>query len=509
MLVVTFHRLSRSCLELPPEIAYRTLALPINSMETARFFTDLRSLLDDARHAFRHTVGQLFEDLAPLLTEAKRLESQLDRSEARRFNALKYLRTDELGLSRIIADLLDPHADHGQGAVFLEKLLVTLKEQTPIDPGAGLDLCQVSVTPELTITGDRRIDVVVEIADGRKKYALAVENKPYADDQRHQVRDYLRYLRMRFGRNFLLIYLSPTGEGPTEWSVSRRQLLTDWRQHFAILPYDQARAATEPDGYEAFRLPFSLTDWLESCRKASEADRLRWFLDETRRFCQRTFGGHTMTSNLESNTIRDFLFRNPEHFDTALAVIDSWTSIRDEVCNRFFDRVCSRIKSAEKLEPYAEDLHIESAYGGDTARSNCIWLYRDRWPAYSVPDTSRPPQAKGRIAILLRADGRLLCDWLFGIRRPLPDGDLSDDERNRRRRLDEELLGVLGPSLSRSDGWPWWVYADEDKRHWNSLVPALYRECEADEDGDITRYFVDTFVDFAIKAIPVIDDIEV
>ena len=477
-------------------------------METARFFTDLRRLLDHARHAYRRSVAQLFEGLAPILAEAKRLELQLDRSEARRFNALKYLQTDELGLSRIITDLLDPHADHGQGTIFFEKLLVALKEVSPIDPGAALDRCQFSVTPELTITGDRRIDIVVEIADGRKRYALAVENKPYADDQRHQVRDYLRYLRMRFDRNFLLIYLSPTGKGPTEWSVSRWQLLTDWRQRFVILAYDQARAATEPDGFETFRLPFSLTDWLESCRNASKADRLRWFLDETRRFCQRTFGGHTMTSNLESNTIRDFLFRNPEHFDTALAVIDSWTSIRDEVCKRFLDQVCSRIKAAEALEQYAEDLHIESNYGGDTARSNCIWLYRDRWLVYPVQDSSRPPQTKGRTAILLRADGRLLCDWLFGIRRPVPEGDLSDDERNRSRRLDEELLSVLGPSLSRSDWWPWWVYVDEEKRHWNPLVPALHCECEAEEDGEITRYFVDTLVEIARKAIPVIDDIE-
>ena len=32
-----------------------------------------------------------------------------------RFNNLDYLRDDELGLSRIIADLLNPKASHGQG----------------------------------------------------------------------------------------------------------------------------------------------------------------------------------------------------------------------------------------------------------------------------------------------------------------------------------------------------------------------------------------------------------
>ena len=41
-----------------------------------------------------------------------------------------------------------------------------------------------------------------------------------------------------------------------------------------------------------------------------------------------------------------------------------------------------------------------------------------------------------------------------------------------------------------------------------SPVPALHRECEAEQDGDLTRNSVDMFVDVATKAIPVIDEIE-
>ena len=97
--------------------------------------------------------------------------------------------------------------------------------------------------------------------------------------------------------------------------------------------------------------------------------------------------------------------------------------------------------------------------------------------------------------ILLRTDGRELRVWLMGVRRPTPAGDMTGDEKKRRRRLDEQLLSALGPSCSRSKWWPWWIYVNEDKRHWNPLVPALHRECEAEQDGDLTRYFVDMFVD--------------
>ena len=84
-------------------------------MDTARFFTDVRGQIDDARHANRRAVGRLFAYLPPRLTAARRQELQLDRQHERRFNVLDYLKTDEMGLSRIIADLLDPQATHGQG----------------------------------------------------------------------------------------------------------------------------------------------------------------------------------------------------------------------------------------------------------------------------------------------------------------------------------------------------------------------------------------------------------
>ena len=501
-------RQPRSRPDLQQEIACLSHAPFIDTMNTASFFSGLRGRLDDVRHANRLAIGQLFAHLSPRLATARELELELDRQLARRFNVLNYLKTDELGLSRIVADLLDPYATHGQGVFFLRKLLLALKESTQFDPDVDVDRVRVSVALEQVITADRRIDILVEIVDGHSKYALAIENKPYAGDQEHQVRDYLRFLREQYGQNFLLIYLSPTGEGPSEWSIPAQQLRESWQERFAILPYDQGDAATEPDRFEAFRLSFSLTQWLESCRTACEVDRLRWFLGDTLKFCQRTFGGRIMTSDRESQEIRDYLFENPNQFDTALAVVESWPSIKHQVCKKFFERLVSRIKAAAALKTYADDLHIESAYGGDTAKSNCIWLYRDRWARYPVKESSTPPQTNGRTAILLRTDSRELRDWIMGVRRPTPAGDMTGDERKQRRYLDEQLLSALGPSSSRSDWWPWWIYVNEDKRHWNPLVPALHRECEAEQDGDLTRYFVDMFVDVAIKAIPVIDEIE-
>ena len=215
-----------------------------------------------------------------------------------------------------------------------------------------------------------------------------------------------------------------------------------------------------------------------------------------------------MTSDLEATAIRDYLLRNPEHFDTALAVFDSWTSIRDEVCSRFLKRLSSRIKTAPALQPYTGDMNIATAYGGEAKSSNCIWLYRDRWSPYRAVNTSKLPHTSGRTAIELgNADKGPNC-WYIGVRIPKSADDLTIREAMRRRHLVKRLATTLELTGNSDKWWAWWVYAIKENQHWNPLVPALHRECEAEDNGDITRYFVDTFVEIACKAISVIDEIE-
>ena len=66
---------------------------------------------------------RFFGELTARLNGARALAGELDRELAPRFNFFDYLRDDELGLSRVIADLLDPQASHGQDRLFLRTLL--------------------------------------------------------------------------------------------------------------------------------------------------------------------------------------------------------------------------------------------------------------------------------------------------------------------------------------------------------------------------------------------------
>ena len=66
----------------------------------------------------------------------------------------------------------------------------------------------------------------------------------------------------------------------------------------------------------------------------------------------------------------------------------------------------------------------------------------------------------------------------------------------------------LAAGSGEEDFWVWWDWVDDQWKDWNPLVPELRRESEDNKGGEITNYFVDKFIEVAMKAIPVINKIE-
>jgi hypothetical protein len=309
--------------------------------------------VEAVRQARNEDCVRLLQELTPHLHAAR----EQDRRLARHFNIFRYLRDDELGLSRIIADLLDPTGEHGQGATYLNAMLELLELQkvAPAEPDSG----RVRVVTERG-TGGRFIDITVDIPTNGGTFCLAFENKPYAGDQHRQCIDYLEFLRRQYGERFLLVYLPPRYRMPEESSLPLADYREHWTKHFRVLPYvaDDARlgeddhfdddggasvradsgaddARTEDDAlaednakdHEATAAyddavvddGASLADWFATCYKLSEAERLRWFLREARLYCREHFGDSTMTDT-EARYVRKYLDENPRHLHAAFAV---------------------------------------------------------------------------------------------------------------------------------------------------------------------------------------------
>ena len=473
-----------------------------------RFFTELEGQLQAARKENRDRCQCFFKELKPRLEAARKLEHELNRHLAHRFNVFKYLRTNELGLSHIIADLLDSKASHGQGATFFRTLFEQLEERSGWPSGIKVDERSLSVCTEFNTAGNRRIDIAVQFKDTQgTPHCIAIENKPYADDQDNQIRAYLHFLNEKFEGRFILIYSPPSSQGPSSKSIDKFELDDRWTKHFRILPYIQA-AADPKDGFEGYRLrDYSIEDWLADCRKNCDVERLRWFLRDAESFCQRKFGGHSMATNSDTRTIENFLYSNPEHLLTAQVVHDSWAAIKERVCSRFLNHLRDRIEqeAKEKLSMFSHDVRVGCKYGGEKLYEKRLWLYRSSWIPYQEAETSDSNQ---RTSIRLEAEDRGPNTWFYSVSSPLEVQGMSDSDRVRRSRLgaalNEEFMGYDSDSSER---WAVWDYANEHMRDWNTLLPRLHRECEA-KRGKITDYFVNRFLDVAARAIPIIDEFD-
>ena len=176
-------------------------------MVVAGQISEILRRVNEARKARQEHCVRLLEELAPIFLEAKK--SNRERQQAPRFNSFKYLRDDEIGLSHVIADLLDPRAEHGQGTIFLEAMLEILPDQPGWLNGLHpLNADSIHVKQEHWIPdGGGRMDITVEISSATGHACLAFENKPYASDLDLQIISYLEYLDRQYRTHFLLIYL--------------------------------------------------------------------------------------------------------------------------------------------------------------------------------------------------------------------------------------------------------------------------------------------------------------
>lgn len=451
--------------------------------------SELLRQVTDARLARHRECTRFLSELTPRLRAARKAERERERHRAPRFNVFRYLREDELGLSRIIADLLDPAGDHGQGTSFLEAMLDGLPETRGRFGGLRAESASpIKVVTERYANG-RFIDITVDIPTATGRFCLAFENKPYASDQHGQVKAYLEYLREQYGTRFLLVYLPPVQRWPDEDSfpLADRSL---WPDHFRIMPYNGSDA--------------SLEDWFATCRKLCDADRVSWFLRDARLFCQQRFGESTMTTNSDTRFVREYLSNNPSHMSAALAVHDAWRLVRVEVCKRFLEHLRNTLEDKLRmvLPGFEGNFGVKCRYGEKNKNASALWITRDAW----LPYDDLPSNQEGRNAIMLQSEGQGRNGWYWGVSSPKSPGGMTPAERERHKQLCDALLRHgLSLSNSKGDWWAQWEYPPRH-RNWDPMVPELYEECEAG-GGPVTTLFVDGLVKIARHAIPAIDEV--
>ena len=454
----------------------------------------LRDRVAQERRLAELRPGRFLSSLLPRLAGAAAIEAALAHRTANRFNVLDYVRKDELGLSRVIADLLDPAGPHGQKTLFLRAFLRLIDAASPaacLPDNDKLDECGIVVTRERPIeTGEpdleapRRLDIcVVFQLSGQDAVCLAIENKPYAGDGDNQVNAYHEWLTANYGGRFVLIYLSSHGGRPGYNSLPPDAPA----ERLVTMPYCPVPMVQSIDNPGTPPLP-ALTVWLAECAQVCDVDRLRWFLRDAETFCHKRFGETTTMPN-ELEEVRKFTLESSDNVRAALAVFESWPRIRNEIVARFLERLRDRIRDGLGTEPSAtDDLQIDSSFAGVSSKDG-IWACRARWWA---PGDTRP-------YIWLGHDGPHPKSWYLGVVFD-PRGRGSPVERQLQQRLARE------PALrdgKHGTDWPWYRYLDEPYADWSPLAYRMHEE--ALEPGELMRDLSEQILAFAKTALPVID----
>jgi hypothetical protein len=349
------------------------------------------------------------------------------------FNALELLRPDEMRLSGILAELLNPEGRHAQGWVFWNLFARQFELNAVMDYPNQVEIKTEVPTDALEGNENRRIDILAEI-DGKTR-ALAIENKPWAADQQRQIADYLDHLQSRYKNGFMLVYLSGGGSPPGDNSIAkdeRDKAMVDAR--LRVVPYGE------------------LIPWLERCRSQCTAPKVSDFLREFEEYIRGQFmGNKDMT---ERNAVINAALKSAETIGAAMEIVRASTEIRESLCEKLANDVRQRL--AEDKELAGVHLMFQDKLELEAGR----WW--NKWEGFTFLLGSE----KDRHGLRFQFDKHEFNGFNFGIadRNQENQHDLPDDVR-------KVLNENFGISLEKQQGsWAWWHNLGEPLRKWGNEV---------------------------------------
>ena len=156
---------------------------------------------------------------------------------------------DEVAHSRMLADLLDPRRHRGAREV-LATLLREVASGPGLDPEVALDFRRVAEGPWERVSVHRErllIDVVVEVSQAERAVVIGIENKVDAREQAEQLARHQAALARAYpGRTAAVVFLTPTGRGPSTADRGTRVPVVALGYSAVLAAIGEARAGSPP-----------------------------------------------------------------------------------------------------------------------------------------------------------------------------------------------------------------------------------------------------------------------
>ena len=254
------------------------------------------------------------------------------------FNTFDYINTDELGLSRILAALLDPKGSHAQQETFLRLFIEHCLPDMYKAPEWQVFLDSIDKTKvfveQVTSRNNslRRMDIYLQCQVGDESYGVCIENKPYAADQFEQLKDYAEELEKRHPKAWHLAYLNESVNGPSEYSIKA----------------DDLKALTDKKRFTHLRFS-ELLGWLKACQVECQNHSVCEFLAQLIKFIQKQFMG--IEDMNESKSILEVMSLSEESVASSIKIALSAHEMKKQLIEKLQRDLITIIE--EKSKPYS------------------------------------------------------------------------------------------------------------------------------------------------------------
>ena len=263
-------------------------------------------------------VKTLLEEVTKKIETLHTAQTLYSRQLSPKFNIFDYINTNEMGLSNIIADLLNPDGNHAQQDVFLRlfiKHCLPTLEKRPNWQDFIDNLKDTTVkVEEITWASNtrRRMDIYLHCTTKTQTYGICIENKPYASDQQNQLKDYALELEKRHKDAWHIVYLSEFNNHPSQHSVDI-DTLDNWitNNKFTGLQFSQ------------------LIDWLKECQLECQNHSVTEFIGQLVKFIQQKFMG--IEDMNEEQQILSLVIQNCQSIDTSMKIFHSVETMKKEL----------------------------------------------------------------------------------------------------------------------------------------------------------------------------------
>ena len=266
-----------------------------------------------------NNINQIVDSLISINQVIENFRLQREKNElydSNRFNPFQFLRTDEMGLSKILAFLLDPTETHGQGDLFLNSFLKFIGKHQFL-AYKKVNIYREKTTKETT-KENRRHDIIIEgLLDNKIAWVISIENKLQgAVDREDQMNDYAIDLKNYVSESYFLIYLPVFSNNPPEISISEK----DW-----------AKLMTKK---KAMVLSASMIiQWLDNTIIIAPA--VKQFCNDFKKFLSEDIMGNTQNSN----ELVEYLVNNDKVLFSALTVLEAKKSLYEKLIKMLIEQL--------------------------------------------------------------------------------------------------------------------------------------------------------------------------